>query len=119
PGRGGHGGGAGEGQVKVLAIYGITEASVGAPIRSAMDVVQVGTTEEGIPAYVDRLAAAADRIVVVARVKPHTDFDGPIGSGFLKMLAIGLAKERGASTCHRAVVHPGFERVLPSVPRRV
>ena len=112
---GSHGGATAEGQVKVLATYGITEASVGAPIRSAMDVVQVGTTEEGIPAYVDRLAAAADHIVVVARIKPHTDFDGPIGSGFLKMLAIGLAKEIGAATCHRAVFEHGFERVLRSV----
>jgi lactate racemase-like protein len=115
PAMGSHGGATAEGQVKVLATYGITEASIGAPIRSAMEVVQVGTTDEGIPAYVDRLAAAADRIVVVARIKPHTDFDGSIGSGFLKMLAIGLAKEIGASTCHRAVVHHGFERVLRSV----
>src|SRR5439155_15366745 len=89
PAMGSHGGGLAEGQRKVIESYGITEAFVGAPIRASMAVVSVGSTPEGFPVVVDRHAAEADHIGVVARIKPHTGFHGPIESGLLKMMMIG------------------------------
>ncbi|MEI6448897.1 MAG: lactate racemase domain-containing protein [Actinomycetes bacterium] len=103
PAMGSHGGGTAEGQAAVLASLGITEELVGAPIRASMDTVQVGAAE-GVPLHVDRLAAAADGIVLINRVKPHTDFAGPLGSGLMKMLCVGLGKQLGADTCHRATM---------------
>ncbi|TVR62783.1 MAG: DUF2088 domain-containing protein [Spirochaetaceae bacterium] len=112
PAMGSHGGGNAEGQLKVLANLGVTEASVGVPIRSSMDVVQIGTLEDGRPVMIDRLASEADGIVVVGRVKPHTAFRGPYESGLFKMLAIGLGKHRGAEMCH----DQGFARMAENVP---
>src|SRR6516162_10313762 len=89
PAMGSHGGGKAEGQRTVLESYGITEAFVGAPIRSSMDVVSLGTTPEGWPVVLDRHAAEADHIGVVARVKPHTGYHGAIESGLFKMMMIG------------------------------
>src|SRR5438128_2476731 len=83
PAMGSHGGGTAEGQRHVIESYGITEAAVGAPIRASMDVVSVGTTPEGFPVVLDRQASQADHIGVVARVKPHTGYHGPIESGLL------------------------------------
>ncbi|HYZ15827.1 MAG TPA: lactate racemase domain-containing protein [Candidatus Acidoferrum sp.] len=100
PAMGSHGASTAEGQVEVLAHLGITEASMGVPIRATMETVVVGTTDDGLPVYVDALAYAADAIVVVNRVKPHTSFRGPIESGPSKMLAIGLGKLDGARSIH-------------------
>lgn len=100
PAMGSHGGADADGQVRVLAALGITEASIGAPILSAMDTVLLGRTPAGIPVHTDRRALEADLVVPVARVKPHTDFRGPIESGPTKMLAIGLGKQRGAEAIH-------------------
>jgi hypothetical protein len=98
---GSHGGGTAEGQRRVLEHLGITESSVGAPISTSMDAVAVGRTPGGLVAYCDRVAASCDGILVVNRVKPHTAFDGPFGSGLMKMLAVGLGKIEGASQIHR------------------
>ena len=103
PAMGSHGGATAEGQVAVLAHLGITPETVDAPVRATMDVVPIGEVD-GIPLVLDSYAAAADGIVVVNRVKPHTDFAGPIGSGLLKMLCIGLGNQAGADNCHRAGV---------------
>ena len=80
PAMGSHGGGTAEGQLSVLEHYGITEATMGCPVRATMDVVQVGETL-GLPVWLDRYAAEADWIGVINRVKPHTDFKGEIESG--------------------------------------
>jgi hypothetical protein len=103
PAMGSHGGASAEGQLDVLATLGITEQRMGAPIRATMDVVRVGGLD-GIQLVVDRLAQAAAGIVLINRVKPHTDFVGPAGSGLLKMLCVGLGNQLGADFYHRAAL---------------
>ena len=115
PAMGSHGGGTAEGQRSVLAHYGITEASMGVPIRATMETLPIGETPEGTPVVLDRNALEADHIAVVNRIKPHTDFDAEIESGLTKMLAIGLGKHRGAIRYHRANNRYGYYRVLTRV----
>lgn len=98
---GSHGGGVADGQRRVLAHLGITEAAVGAPLSTAMDAEVVGRTPDGLLVWCDAVAAACDGIVVVNRIKQHTAFFEPFGSGLLKMLAVGLGKVAGASQIHR------------------
>ena len=119
PAMGSHGGGTAEGQRHVLESYGITEAYVGAPIRASMDVVSLGETAEGFPVVLDRYAAQADHIGVVARVKPHTGFHGPLESGLLKMMMIGLGKHAGAKAYHQILLDQPFDTVVRSVGRTV
>jgi hypothetical protein len=111
PAMGSHGGGTAEGQRSVLEHYGVTEASMGCPVRATMDVVQVGEAL-GLPIWLDRYAAEADWIGVINRVKPHTGFTGDIGSGLLKMMTIGTGKHRGAVQAHRANIRLGYERMI-------
>src|SRR5437660_7206806 len=118
PGMGSHGGGTPEGQLLVLEHYGITEATMGCPVRATMDVVQVGEAL-GLPVWLDRHAADADWIGLVNRVKPHTDFKGSIESGLFKMMTIGLGKYKGAIQYHRANIHHGYETVITSVGREM
>jgi hypothetical protein len=101
PAMGSHGGGTAEGQVRVLANLGLTEAALGAEIRSSMDVVDYGETAEGARCKFDRNAAGADAVIVINRVKSHTTFDRPIESGLVKMTAVGLGKAEGARSVHR------------------
>ena len=115
PAMGSHGGGTAEGQRGVLEHYGITEASMGVPIRATMETLPIGETPDGIPVVLDRNALEADHIAVVNRIKPHTDFDAEIESGLTKMLAIGLGKHRGAIRYHRANKRYGYYRVLTRV----
>lgn len=112
---GSHGGGTGEGQRTMLAHLGVTEKSVGAPIESEMDVVEIGTTSHGVGVVCDARAARADAVVVVGRVKPHTDFSGAIESGLLKMTAIGLGKAIGAARYHAAFARWGYEPIIREV----
>jgi hypothetical protein len=98
---GSHGGGTEEGQRRVLAHLGITAESVGAPLMTSMDTVELGRTPRGLIAHCDRNAAACDGILVVNRVKPHTAFADPFGSGLLKMIAVGLGKAPAAAQIHR------------------
>src|SRR5688572_3920252 len=118
PAMGSHGGGTPEGQLTVLAHYGITEAAMGCPIRATMDVVQVGEAL-GMPVWLDRHAAEADWVGLVNRVKPHTDFKGSIESGLFKMMTIGLGKYTGAVQYHRMNIHHGYERVITTVGREM
>src|SRR5262245_30196419 len=118
PAMGSHGGGTAEGQLSVLAHYGITEATMGCPVRATMDVEQVGEAL-GLPVWLDRFAAGADWIGLVNRVKPHTDFKGSIESGLFKMMTIGLGKWKGAVQYHRANVNHGYETVITSVGREM
>jgi hypothetical protein len=100
PAMGSHGGATAEGQRHVLAEYGITERSVGAPIRASMDTVELGQLPSGARVFFDATAAAAQATIVVGRVKAHTAFRGEIESGLCKMTAIGLGKQRGAEQIH-------------------
>jgi hypothetical protein len=118
PAMGSHGGGTAEGQLSVLAHYGITEAAMGCPVRATMEVEQVGEAL-GLPVWLDRFAAGADWIGLVNRIKPHTDFKGTIESGLFKMMTIGLGKWKGAVQYHRANVNHGYETVITSVGREM
>lgn len=119
PAMGSHGGGTAEGQAAVLRSYGITEETVGCPIRSSMETVVVGQAPEGFDVHFDRHAFLADHVIVVNRIKPHTLFSGPIESGLMKMLLIGLGKHRGAEIYHRAAWDYSFDRIVRSVGRIV
>jgi hypothetical protein len=100
PAMGSHGGATAEGQRDMLAGMGITEESVGAPIRATMETVEIGVSSNGFPVHLDRFAAEADGIIVVNRIKPHVAFRGPCESGLMKMIVIGMGKQKGADTCH-------------------
>ncbi len=119
PTMGSHGGGTAEGQRQVLESYGITEEFVGVPIRASMDVVSLGNTPEGWPVYLDRIASEADHIGVVARVKPHTSYHGPVESGLLKMMMIGLGKHTGAAMYHRILLEQNYDPVVRAVGRHM
>lgn len=112
PSMGSHGGATAEGQREVLAHLGVTEESAGCEIRSSMEVVKIDELENGLPIYVDKYASEADGIVVINRVKPHTAFRGPVESGIMKMISIGLGKQKGAEACHQL----GFKYMAENVP---
>jgi len=112
PSMGSHGGATAEGQREVLAHLGVTEETVQCEIRSSMEVVQLGTLPNGLPVYVDKYASEADGIVVINRIKPHTAFRGPVESGIMKMISIGLGKQKGAEACHQL----GFKYMAENVP---
>ncbi len=115
PAMGSHGGATAEGQLEVLASYGITPEAVGCEIRSDMATVELGEVRPGVPVFLDRHAHdGADLIVPINRVKPHTDFTGEIESGLSKMIAIGLGKQRGADTFHRQGFAT-FHELIPAV----
>jgi hypothetical protein len=120
PAMGSHGAASAEGQAQVLAHYGITEASMGCPLVSQLEVVSLGKTAEGIEAFMDKVAYDSDGVMLVGRVKWHTDFAGKIESGLYKMMAIGLGKFAGAQRYHSyAYRGMGLENVVRSVGRQV
>jgi len=115
PVMGSHGGGTAQGQADVLAHYGITEATMGAPVVSSLDVVPIGTTPEGIAVSMDRQAFESDGCMLLSRVKWHTGFIGKLESGVHKMMAIGLGKWEGAKRYHAFALRIGMEQVIRSV----
>lgn len=117
PAMGSHGGATPEGQASILAEYGVTEQVMGVPIEASLEVRQVGTTGDGVPVYVSTAALAADGIVIVNRIKPHTDFFGLLGSGVIKMMVIGLGKRQGAANFHVSAARLGYEHVLRTASR--
>jgi hypothetical protein len=122
PCMGSHGGATAEGQVQVLHHLGITEEYVGAPIVSSMEVKEIGRTKFGTPVLVDKnICEQADKIIVVNRIKPHTDFDHEVESGISKMIIIGMGKHKGALMAHRLTIKHGFptifKEVLPVIRR--
>jgi hypothetical protein len=118
PAMGSHGGGTDTGQTEVLAHYGITPGAMGVPVRSSMEVVELGRAGQFV-LYQDRHAAGADAIVPVNRIKPHTDFHGAIESGLMKMAVVGLGKQKGASQFHQATVRQGHAQALLEGGREV
>ena len=119
PAMGSHGGGIAENQRGIIESYGVTEEFTGAPIRASMETVEVGRTEEGVPVLFDKLAFEADHVAVVARVKPHTGFNGEIESGLHKMMLIGLGKHKGAALYHQAIIHYSWDQMVRSIARTV
>lgn len=112
PSMGSHGGATGDGQRKMLERMGLGEEAVGAPIRSSMETVQIGVADNGLPVHIDRNAHEADGIVIINRIKPHVAFRGSFESGIMKMIAIGLGKQKGADICHEL----GFGRMAENIP---
>jgi len=119
PAMGSHGAATAEGQSDVLAHYGIHAGSMGCPVISSLDVVSLGRTAEGIEAFMDRGAYESDGVMLVNRVKWHTDFSGKLESGLFKMMAIGLGKFAGAQRYHTFGLRMGLEQVVRSVGRQV
>ncbi len=118
PAMGSHAGATAKGQSHLLEHYGVTESAMGCPIKSSMDVVKIAEVK-GIPVFLDKNAWEADHIAVVARVKPHTDFDFEVESGLFKMMSIGLGKKEGAEHYHRAGHDYGYADVFPTVGKKV
>jgi hypothetical protein len=119
PAMGSHGSATAEGQRAIVESYGVTEEYLGAPIKSSMEVVQVGSIEGEIPVFFDRYAYEADHVAVVGRVKPHTEFSGEIESGLHKMMLIGLGNHRGATVYHKAFTHYSFDHIVKTVGKAV
>ncbi len=112
PAMGSHGASTAEGQAQVLAHLGVSEETVGCPVRATMETVRIGETPSGVAVYMDKNAYGADAVVVVNRIKPHTAFRGTVESGPTKMLAIGLGKQRGAHSIHSA----GWGNIHRTIP---
>jgi hypothetical protein len=119
PAMGSHGGATAEGQADLLAHYGVTEAFTGAPILSSMEAMEISRTGDGVPVYIDKNASQADWIIVVNRIKPHTKFKAPIESGLMKMMAIGMGKQRGAEYYHKAALQYTFPKIIVDAGREV
>jgi len=114
PAMGSHGGATAEGQIAVLASYGVTETNVGAPILSSMETVCLGHVRGDIPVYFDRVAASLDGIILMNRVKPHTDFHAPYESGLVKQMVIGLGNHLGAQLVHSYGLL-GLQELIPEM----
>lgn len=112
PAMGSHGGATAEGQRDMLIGMGVTEDYVDAPIRATMETVVIGTSENGLPVNIDKHAHEADGIIIINRVKPHVAFRGPYESGLMKMITIGLGKQKGADICHEL----GFGQMAKNIP---
>lgn len=112
PAMGSHGGATAEGQRNMLIGMGIKEEYVEAPINATMEVVQVGVSENDLPVYIDKNAYEADAIVIINRIKPHVAFRGKYESGLMKMITIGLGKQKGADICHNL----GFGKMAENIP---
>jgi len=119
PAMGSHGAASAAGQAEVLAHYGITEASMGCPLVSQLEVVSLGRTDDGIEAFMDKVAYDADGVMLIGRVKWHTDYAGKIESGLFKMMAIGLGKFAGAQRYHAYAYRLGLEHIVTTVGRQV
>jgi hypothetical protein len=113
---GSHGGATPEGQRELLASYDITDETMGVPVKTDMETVVLGTNPVGLPIYFDKNAHEADGIVLLNRVKPHSDFHATYESGIVKMLTIGLGKRQGATQVHKLGLR-GLKEVLPAVGR--
>jgi hypothetical protein len=112
PAMGSHGGATSEGQTELINEYNINEKYIGAPVKATMEVVYIGDTEDGRLVYIDKYAAEADHIIVVNRIKAHTAFRGEYESGLMKMMVIGMGKQKGAEVTHDM----GFGKMAENIP---
>lgn len=112
PAMGSHGGATAEGQLEIVTGYGVTEEYLGCPVRATMETVQVGQVDDGRPVFIDKYASEADGIILVGRIKAHTQFVGPYESGLMKMAVIGMGKQHGAETVHV----DGFGKLSENIP---
>jgi hypothetical protein len=112
PAMGSHGGATAEGQKNMLIGMGYTEEYIGAPIKATMETVQVGVSENGFPVFYDKNAFEADGTIIANRIKPHVAFRGPVESGLMKMITIGVGKQKGADICHEL----GFGEMAVNIP---
>ena len=117
PAMGSHGGATAEGQRDVLASYGITDAAMGAPIRSSMETVRLDSSGSNVGLFMDRHAWESDGVLLVNRVKPHTDYHGFPESGLVKMAVIGLGKHAQALAVHGLGIRGLKEAILPAARR--
>ncbi|WP_049921755.1 DUF362 domain-containing protein [Halopiger djelfimassiliensis] len=118
PAMGSHGGATPDGQREVLETLGITERTAGAPIDARMAVERVGTVDVGAtatPVFFATAALEADAVLVINRIKPHTNFTGRIESGLCKMLTVGLGKQRGAQAFHATALEEGYVPTIESL----
>ncbi|MDA2927100.1 nickel-dependent lactate racemase [Acidobacteria bacterium AH-259-G07] len=119
PAMGSHGGGTKEGQAKILTGYGITPEQMGVPVHSCLETVHLGATPDGVSVFVDRTAFESDGIVLINRIKPHTDFQGEVESGLLKMITIGLGKIDGANSFHGWTLTVPHDHLIQSITQVV
>jgi hypothetical protein len=117
PAMGSHGGATPEGQAGILESFGITEDSMGVPVRASLETSEIGITEDGLPVHCSNEALKADGIILINRIKPHTDFSGSLGSGLIKMCVIGLGKRAGAAAMHAAASRLGHEHAIRQMAR--
>ncbi|MDR3564302.1 MAG: lactate racemase domain-containing protein [Negativicutes bacterium] len=111
PAMGSHAGATADGQRDMLIGMGFSEEYIGAPIRSSMETVQVGISSTGYPVFFDKHAFSADGTIIINRIKPHTAFRGPVESGLMKMVTIGLGKQKGADICHELGLGTAAENI--------
>ena len=103
---------------RILADFGITEESVGVPIKANLDVVKLGTTESGIEVYTDKNSYEADMTILINRIKPHTEFTGAYESGICKLSTIGLGRHKGCTSLHKGGTL-NFDRIIPEAAKVV
>lgn len=113
PAMGSHGGATAEGQAEVLRRLGVNDESVGTPVNATMETVELGESESGAMAHLDKFAAEADGIIVLGRVKTHPESAEGLASGLLKMVTVGLGKQRGAQEAHSH----GLWKSVEAVPK--
>jgi hypothetical protein len=118
PAMGSHGGATGEGQREILESYGISEETMGCPVRSSMEVVKLDDGGLELPVFMDKHAYESDGVILVNRIKPHTAFHGDYESGLVKMSVIGLGKERQASALHSFGIY-GLKTLMPKASRQI
>ena len=118
PAMGSHGGATAEGQEEILAGYGITEKNTGAPVVATMEVVELPQGDSPVPVYMDKAAFGSDGIIMINRIKLHTDYHSKYESGLVKMSVIGLGKEKQASAAHRYGVY-GLAVIMPEIARQI
>jgi hypothetical protein len=116
PAMGSHGGGTAQGQVKVLKHLGLTSETVGSSIHDLIEPVEIADVE-GCPVFADRAAVEADHIILVNRIKEHTEFIGEIESGLIKMAVVGLGRIAGAEVMHQLAVKISYALALQAIAR--
>ena len=117
PAMGSHGGGTVRGQVHVLTSMGLTEETTGVRIHDSLEMIRIGEVREGVPVLVERAAAEADHVILVNRVKEHTEYIGPTESGLLKMAVVGLGRPAGARIMHQLAVNISYAEAIASIAR--